>query len=152
MKEDTIISEEQGPAHKVWPIEPLASISEVASRLGVTMRTLRFYEDRGLIQPVRVGSTRVYNRRDVGRLQLILRGKRLGFSIREITDFLDLYDTDPQHRGQMQLLLDGVRKKLAELTRQRAALDETMTELEAIEREALDHLAPSSPGSATATS
>lgn len=113
-----------------------SGIQDVARRLGVTHRTLRFYEDQGLIQPQRVGSTRIYSRRDVGRVQLILRGKRLGFSIREIREFLDLYDTDPQHLEQMTLLADKVRHRIADLEQQRQALEETLAELTRIEHEA----------------
>ena len=90
-------------------------IQEVAEYLGVTQRTLRFYEGKGLIDPERVGSTRVYTRRDIGRMQLILRGKRLGFSIREIVEFLDLYDADPDHVEQMARLAERVRERLADL-------------------------------------
>ncbi|HZV10701.1 MAG TPA: MerR family transcriptional regulator, partial [Novosphingobium sp.] len=65
----------------------MSGIQDVAAQLGVSHRTLRFYEDKGLIEPARVGNTRIYARRDIARMQLILRGKRLGFSIREIKDF-----------------------------------------------------------------
>ncbi|MFC3099886.1 MerR family transcriptional regulator [Altererythrobacter lauratis] len=116
-------------------------IQDVARELGVTPRTLRFYEDNGLISPQRVGSTRIYSRRDVGRMQLILRGKRLGFTIREIREFLDLYDTDPSHREQMEHLLVRVRERLDSLMQQRAALEETMAELRQIEAEALERIA-----------
>jgi len=113
-------------------------IQEVASELGVTQRTLRFYEDKGLIAPQRAGSTRIYTRREIGRMQLILRGKRLGFSIREIKEFLDLYDADPEHVEQMRKLVKKVQERLAGLEKQYAALDETIGELKRIEREALD--------------
>ena len=93
----------------------LRSIQQVAAELGVSHRTLRFYEDKGLVEPLRVGSTRVYTRRAFARLQLILRGKSLGFSLREIGEFLDLYDADPSHREQMRRLLERVRERLAEL-------------------------------------
>ncbi|MEO5706409.1 MAG: MerR family DNA-binding transcriptional regulator [Alteraurantiacibacter sp.] len=111
-------------------------IQEVATALGVTPRTLRFYEDNGLISPQRVGSTRVYARRDVGRMQLILRGKKLGFTIREIREFLDLYDTDPNHREQMELLVSRVQERLDSLTKQKAAIEETIDELDQIVHEA----------------
>ena len=81
--------------------EELRGIQDVANSLGVTTRTLRFYEDRGLIEPRRVGTARVYSKRETGRMQLILRGKRLGFSLREIEEFLRLYDADPQHVEQL---------------------------------------------------
>ena len=125
---------------KFPPGEPLRGIQEVAAELGVTMRTLRFYEDQGLIEPHRVGSTRIYTRREIGRMQLILRGKRLGFSIREIKDFLDLYDADPQHQEQMRKLVLAVRDRIKLLRRQKLALEQTLEELLVIEREALERL------------
>lgn len=111
---------------------PLRGIKDVASDLGVTARTLRFYEDKGLIEPMRVGSTRVYSPRDVGRMQLILRGKRLGFSLREIQEFLDLYDADPDHIEQVRLLDARARERLADLEHQRTAIDKTIGELREI--------------------
>lgn len=115
-------------------------IKDVAKMLDVTHRTLRFYEDNGLISPQRVGSTRIYSKREIGRMQLILRGKRLGFSLREIGEFLDLYDADPSHREQMEHLIGRVRAKLADLRAQKAALEETMRELRQIEREAKERI------------
>ena len=93
----------------------LMGIQEVASELGVTMRALRFYEDKGLIAPQRVGTTRIYSRREVARARLVLRGRRLGFSVREIKEFLDLYDLDPEHAEQMRRFIVRVRERLAEL-------------------------------------
>ena len=83
---------------------------------------------------------RVYSRREMGRMQLILRGKKLGFSIREIGEFLSLYDEDPDHIEQTRRLLDRVRERMNELHQQRAALDETIIEMEKLERQALDYL------------
>ena len=116
-------------------------IQQVADELGVTHRTLRFYEDKGLIAPQRIGTTRVYSKRDMGRMRLILRGKRLGFSIREIGEFLDLYDADPEQHTQMEALLRRVREKREDLRQQRRAIDETIRELNEIEKEAEDYLA-----------
>jgi DNA-binding transcriptional MerR regulator len=118
------------------PDTPHKGIQEVSIQLGVTPRTLRFYEDNGLISPQRVGSTRVYSRRDIGRMQLILRGKRLGFTIREIREFLDLYDTDPEHREQMELLIARVNERLDLLAKQKTAIEETIGELRQIQSEA----------------
>lgn len=115
-------------------------IQDVARQLGVTPRTLRFYEDNNLISPQRVGSTRIYTRRDVGRMQLILRGKKLGFTIREIREFLDLYDSDPGHTEQMEHLLSRVRERLDGLKKQKTAIEETIAELRKIEGEALAKL------------
>lgn len=117
--------------------QELRGIQEVADSLGITPRTLRFYEDRGLIEPRRVGNARIYTRRETARMQLILRGKRLGFSLRDIQEFLDLYDADPQHLEQMRALAGRCRERIDELEAQRDALDQTLAELAAIEREAL---------------
>lgn len=111
-------------------------IQDVAQELGLTLRTLRFYEKEGLIAPQRVGSTRAYSRREIGRIQLILRGKRLGFSIKEIKEFLDLYDADPEHKEQMERLIARIRERLVDLKKQRSALDLTIDELTTIEAEA----------------
>lgn len=105
--------------------------------LGITPRTLRFYEDKGLIEPCRIGTTRVYRRREIARMQLILRGKRLGFSLTDIAEFLDLYDADPQHLEQMRALAERVRMRIEELEKQRDALDQTLGELAKLEGEAL---------------
>jgi DNA-binding transcriptional MerR regulator len=120
---------------------PLYSVSQLARQLGVTARTIRFYEDKHLIAPQRAGTTRVYTHRDRARLMLILRGKRLGFSLREIKEFLDLYDVDPTHHLQLRQLLAGVRKRMGKLREQRAAIDESLTELTEIERQCEDVLA-----------
>ncbi|QZH74442.1 MAG: MerR family DNA-binding transcriptional regulator [Erythrobacter sp.] len=121
--------------------ESLKSIAEAAEELGVTQRTLRFYEDKGLIAPQRVGTMRVYSRREMGRMMLILRGKRLGFSIREIGEFLSLYDTDQQQLGQMRHLVGRVTDRLGELRQQREAIEQTIGELETIEAQANAHIA-----------
>jgi DNA-binding transcriptional MerR regulator len=123
------------------PDGELKGLQEVSRELGVTHRTLRFYEDKGLIRPQRIGTTRVYSKREMGRMQLILRGKRLGFSIREIGEFLDLYDADPQQHQQIGALVKRVREKREELRHQRRAIDETIKELNEIEKEAEDYLA-----------
>ncbi len=116
------------PAHP----EKLYSVTELARELGVTPRTLRFYEDRGLIDPQRAGTTRVYTRRERARMILILRGKRLGFTLREIKEYLDLYELDPAHAGQLRLLARGVEERIARLEAQRQALDETLADLAAV--------------------
>ena len=124
------------------PAEGLKSIAEASEELGVTQRTLRFYEDKGLIQPRRVGAMRVYSKREMGRMLLILRGKRLGFSIREIGEFLSLYDAERGREDQMRHLLGRVNDRLDELRQQREALIETIGELEVIEKQVRDHLKP----------
>ena len=118
----------------------LHGIQQVANELGISMRTMRFYEDKGLIEPRRVGTTRIYTRREVGRMQLILRGKRLGFTLRDIKTFLDLYDADPQHVEQMRALADRVRERIDELEQHRVAIEQTLVELRQIEREAMERV------------
>ncbi len=117
------------------------SVSQLGRALGVTARTIRFYEDKNLINPQRAGTTRVYTHRDKARLMLILRGKRLGFSLREIKEFLDLYDADPAHHLQTRQLQAAVRKRIAKLHEQRAALDESLAELTEIDRQCTAALA-----------
>lgn len=117
------------------------TVTELARDLAVTPRTIRFYEDKGLIIPRRAGTMRVYTRRDRGRLVLILRGKRLGFSLREIKDYLDLYDIDPSQSEQIRMLLGKVRDRLDLLEEQRIALEETIVELKDIEQQTLAALA-----------
>jgi DNA-binding transcriptional MerR regulator len=114
----------------------LYSVSELANDLGVTPRALRFYEDKGLIAPQRAGNTRVYTHRDRGRLMLILRGKRLGFTLSEVREWLDLYEVDPDQSAQMARLGDKVRKRIDALEQQRDDLDATLEEL----REILDQV------------
>lgn len=120
---------------KSVPVPVLYSVSQLGRELGVTARTIRFYEDKGLITPQRAGTTRVYGPRDRGRLMLILRGKRLGFSLREIGEFLDLYDADPAHQVQTRQLQQAVRKRLAKLREQLVAIDESLAELSEIDRQ-----------------
>ena len=116
--------------------ERFYTVTELARELGVSARTLRFYEDKGLVSPRRAGSTRVYTHRDRARMILILRGKRLGFSLREIKDYLDLYDTDVTQTTQLRVLLDAVDARIAELGEQRTALDQTLVELNVIKTQA----------------
>lgn len=119
----------------------LLTVNEIAEDLGITARALRFYEAKGLIVPQRAGTTRVYTRRDRGRLALILRGKRLGFSLADIKEYLDLYDADPGNVRQMKHLLSRVRDRLTRLDQQRKALEAATAELKDIERQVQDALA-----------
>ncbi len=119
----------------------LFSITELSLELGVTPRAIRFYEAKGLLEPQRAGSTRVYTYRDRARLQIILRGKRLGFSLALVQKYLELYDADPTHRLQLEQLLRGARQRIAELEGQRQDLELTIEELREIEELTLDALA-----------
>ena len=117
--------------------DPLYTVTQLAAELGVTVRTLHFYEAQGLITPRRAGNTRVYAPRDRARMILILRGKSLGFSIREIRDYLELYDMDPTHELQTKTLLQAVRARIQTLGEQQLALTQTLAELREIEQQAV---------------
>ena len=119
----------------------LYTISELADELDVTPRAIRFYEDKGLLSPQRAGMTRVYTHRDRGRLILILRGKRLGFSLREIREWLALYEADPDQVTQMQALSEKIADRLRELEQQQVDLEETLVELRRIQDQVQAHLA-----------
>jgi|SRR5450631_328232 DNA-binding transcriptional MerR regulator len=128
------------------PAGQLYSVTQLARELGVTARTVRFYEDKGLISPRRAGNNRVYTLRDRARMILILRGKKLGFTLREIKEYLDLYDADPTQAKQLRLLLKAVHDRIAQLEDQRVALHEALSELRDVETQthnALDALASS---------
>jgi len=108
----------------------LYAIADLAKEFGISTRAIRFYESKGLIAPERVGATRVFRRRDRARLILILRGKRLGFSLRDISDYLSLYDAD--RNQQVNLLAEKVDERIALLERQRDDLETTISELREI--------------------
>jgi DNA-binding transcriptional MerR regulator len=122
------------------------TVTQLSADLGVTPRAIRFYETKGLLSPRRAGSTRVYTHRDRARMILILRGKRLGFSLREIKDYLDLYEVDHTQREQLRLLLDLVRSRIARLEDQRDAVEDALAELRDIEVQAEAALAAAGTG------
>ena len=109
--------------------EDLVRIGEMAKKYGVTLRTLRFYEDKGLLNPQRDGSTRLYTRRDKARLKLILLGRKVGFSLRDVKQMMDLYDPTGSNTKQLRLTLDKSEKQLARLQKQRALIDDAINEL-----------------------
>lgn len=109
------------------------SIGELSREYNITLRSIRFYEDQGLLTPTRVGTTRIFNRRDRGRLALICRGKRLGFSLKTIKTFLDLYQHDGCQADQMRFLLDKAKERIKVLEQQRVDLEQTINELREIE-------------------
>jgi DNA-binding transcriptional MerR regulator len=110
------------------------SITDLAEEFGVTLRTIRFYEDRGLVTPERRGTTRVFHPRDRIRLALVLRGKRLGFSLDEIATIVDMYDAEPGEVGQLHYLLEQIDVRRTELEQRRTDIDDTLAELAAVER------------------
>jgi DNA-binding transcriptional MerR regulator len=126
------------------------SIAQLTAEFDITPRAIRFYEDRGLITPRRNGNRRVYSPRDRVRLKLILRGKRLGLSLDEIREIIDMYDTETDagdgQRAQLDLLLDKIRKRRQTLMAQKQDIDvllDFMDRVEADCKEALIALADS---------
>ena len=105
------------------------SISELAEEYGVTPRAIRFYEEKGLMSPARNGQDRIYSRRDRVRLHLILRGKRLGFSLSDVAEMINSYDLDDGQVEQLKVTLKKSRERMAALEQQRADIDEALEEL-----------------------
>ncbi|PTW62110.1 DNA-binding transcriptional MerR regulator [Breoghania corrubedonensis] len=105
------------------------TIGELAKEFGVTLRTLRFYEDKGLINPKRDGQNRLYNRRDRARLKLVLMGKQVGFSLNEICDMLDLYDLRDGQVVQLRVALDKFNEQIDVLKQQKSHIEQAIDEL-----------------------
>jgi DNA-binding transcriptional MerR regulator len=117
------------------------TITELADEFGVTLRTLRFYEEHGLITPERRGTQRIFHAGDRVRLELVLRGKRLGFPLEEIKKIVGMYDSEPGEAGQLAYLLDQVAVRRTELEQRRADIERTLVELDDLERRCRDDLA-----------
>ncbi len=117
------------------PLLPTYSISQLAAEFSVTPRAIRFYEDKGLLSPSRAGQTRIYAPRDRVRLMLILQGKRVGFTLSEIREMLDLYDVQDGQRTQLQVSLKKFRERIESLKRQKEDIDQSIDGLtQSIER------------------
>ena len=114
------------------PSANLYSTAELAAAEGITERAVRLYESRGLLMPERVGVTRIYSHRDRARLGLILRGKRLGFSLADIKAYLDLYDLDPSQPSQLEWLAERVDARINQLEIQARDIVEALAELREI--------------------
>src|SRR5690554_6146455 len=107
------------------------TISELAREFGITPRTIRFYEDQGIVSPAREGRNRVYHPRDRTRLKLALRGKRMGFQLSEILDLINMYDAAPDNTAaQLQHYVAVLEKHRGTLLQQRADLEQTLREIE----------------------
>ncbi|MEL7214075.1 MAG: MerR family DNA-binding transcriptional regulator [Pseudomonadota bacterium] len=109
--------------------DDIMTIRQMCDAYNVTPRTLRFYEAKELLFPIREGQKRLFTRRDRARLKLILRGKRFGFSLEEIRQLLDLYDRGDQQLTQLTQTYDIARQRLADMESQRAELDEAIEDL-----------------------
>ena len=105
------------------------AIGDLSREFDVTLRALRFYEDKGLLNPRRRGRSRVYSRRDRARLKLILMGKRVGFSLREIREMLDLYDLKGGEVTQLRFAAERFRTQIQSLEAQRADIDAAIRDL-----------------------
>lgn len=117
------------------------TITELTREFGISTRTIRFYEDEGLIKPIRRGRTRLFRPADRRLLSFVLRGKRLGFSIAEIREILQMYKEPPGEAGQLRLLIRRVEEKRDELAQKRRDIEETLLELDQVEEASLARLA-----------
>lgn len=108
------------------------SIRDLATEFGVTTRTIRFYEDQGLITPLRRGQQRIFSTRDRTRLKLILRGKRLGFSLAEIREIIDMYDAERGELGQLNHFLAKIMERRDDLELKRRDIEDTIDELDEV--------------------
>ncbi len=114
--------------------EPTWTIAQIAEEFGVTHRTVRHYEELGLIAPQRRGTQRVYHRRDRTRLNLSLRGKRLGFPLEQIRTIIDLYDAPRGRASQLDFVLGEIDARRADLLARRRDLDDALAELDIFEQ------------------
>jgi DNA-binding transcriptional MerR regulator len=111
-------------------MDTIVTIRQMCDLFKVTARTLRFYEDKELISPIREGQKRLYTKREQARVKLILRGKRFGFSLEQIRELLDLYYIGDQQKTQIQRTFDLGKLRLTEMIDQREELNEAISELE----------------------
>jgi len=109
------------------------SISDLSKEFDITTRSIRFYEDQGLLSPSRKGQTRIYNQRDKVRLKLILRGKRLGFSLAETGRLFELYDVDKTSAKQLNSIMELINNKKSDLTQQLEDINAVLIELNDLE-------------------
>ncbi len=116
------------------------TISDLAKEFDVTTRTIRFYEDQNLISPLREGTRRLFRARDRTRLKLILRGKRLGFTLADISEIVDMYDAAPGEVGQLRLLISKINGRRAQLQQQMQDIEATLSDLLEVENRCRDRL------------
>lgn len=131
------------------PSAEYCRIGDMSKRFGVTLRALRFYEDKGLLSPVREGTTRLYSRRDQARLKLILLGRKVGFSLREVKQMIDLYDPHGSNSKQLKLTLEKSERQLVRLQKQRGLIDEAISDLLGVMDAVRQRLAERAPMAAT---
>ena len=128
-------------AHREDDSGELFGIAQLCSEFGITLRTIRFYEDKGLLSPRRINGTRVYSRKDRARLALILRSKAIGASLEEIKHYLDMYGAHGEGRvQQLKYVLDRTDAAIVELEQKRAHIEATLAELRVINAAVRDKL------------
>lgn len=139
----TTVSDAQAfvDSHRDEGTAELFGITELCREFGITLRALRFYEDKGLLSPRRINGARVYTRRDRARLALILRAKAIGSQLSEIKQYLDLYGDQGEGREQqLSYVIERTDKEITDLERKRAQIDETLAELRVINASCRKHL------------
>jgi len=128
---------------RAWQLngdDKVYSVGELASEHDVSTRSLRFYEEQGLLNPLRRGRTRFFTQKDRVRLKLVLRGKRLGFSLAEIKEIVLMYDAEPGETGQLKLLINTIAEKRDILEQRQRDLDITLREMQDVEEKCLAQL------------
>lgn len=123
-----------------WAMREYYSITELTREFDISTRTLRFYEDEGLVQPVRRGRTRLFRPSDRHLIRQIMRGKRLGFSISEIREIIQIYKEPPGEVGQLKLMIKRIAEKRDDLRQKRRDLEETLAELDHAEESCVERL------------
>lgn len=149
---DTSVADAQAfvASHREDATTELFGITELCREFGITLRALRFYEDKGLLSPRRVNGARVYTRRDRARLTLILRAKAIGSPLSEIKRYLDLYgDQGAGREQQLQYVIERTDTEITELEKKRAQIDATLAELRVINSACRKHLADRARNAAT---
>ena len=109
------------------------TISDLAQEFGVTTRTIRFYEEKGLVTPLREGQKRLYSPADRVRIKLILRGKRIGMTLQECVDFIDMYDPGHNNDDQLNSLIDDVKHRREKLQQQKKDIDDMLSGLDEVQ-------------------
>jgi DNA-binding transcriptional MerR regulator len=121
------------------------TISELAQEFGVTTRTIRFYEEKGLVSPMREGQKRLYSNSDRVRIKLILRGKRIGMTLQECVDFIDMYDPEHNNADQLRSLIDNVKRRRDSLLQQKKDIDDMLAGLDEVQCLCEESLAGAKP-------
>ena len=117
------------------PEDILYTVPQLSKELGITERAIRFYESKGLVNPSRAGNTRIFNYKDRARLLIIMRAKKLGFSLNDIKTYLDLYDVDPTHKKQSKNALKAITQRLTQLKDQKKQILLTIKELKSLKND-----------------